>query len=129
LGPTFCKRVGKRKKLAQVTKGQQRNSWKSSLKFLKKEKAEAKKQENSRATVKRRREDEDPDDSNAGSEDFDFFKAPEKRVLTTIAKWQKGHRRARVRPVCGPCAARNKLVEKVTCASWEEAVRISRSYR
>ena len=49
----------------------------------KKQKADAKQEESLRASVKRRREDGEPNDSNAGSEDFDFFKAPEKRVFTT----------------------------------------------
>jgi hypothetical protein len=81
----------------------------------KKAKAEAKLQENERATGKRSRQDGDPNDMDEGSDGFDLFKRSEKRILTTIDKWQKGHRRAAL------CAARNKLVENVTCSSWEEA--------
>ena len=47
--------------------------------------------------------------------DINIFNASGKRVLTTIDKWQKGHRRAAL------SVARNKLVEKVTCTTWEEA--------
>ena len=81
---------------------------------VKEEKKALKQEEKSMAPAKRRREDNNDDDINDGSEDFDCFKAPGKRVLTTIDKWQKGHRRAAL------CAARNKLVEKVTCDSWAE---------
>jgi hypothetical protein len=81
----------------------------------KKQKADAKQEESLRASVKRRREDDEPNDSNAGSEDFEFVQRPGKRILNTVDKWQKGHRRAAL------CAARNNLVEKVTCDSWAEA--------
>jgi hypothetical protein len=50
----------------------------------KKAKAEAKQQENERATGKRSRQDDDPNDRDEGSEDFDLFKRPEKKILTTI---------------------------------------------
>ena len=89
------------------------------LKALKSEaktaKAEAKVKVSVRPAGKRIRDDDDAHNRDEGSEDFDLFKRPEKRVLTTIDKWQKGHRRAAL------CAARNKLVENVTCSSWEEA--------
>ena len=90
------------------------------LKALKTEaktaKAEAKLKESVRTAGKRRRDDDDANNrDDEGSDDFDLFKRPEKRVLTTVDKWQKGHRRAAL------CAARNKLVENVTCSSWEEA--------
>ena len=90
------------------------------LKALKTEaktaKAEAKLKESVRTAGKRRRDDDDANNrDDEGSDDFGLFKRPEKRVLTTVDKWQKGHRRAAL------CAARNKLVENVTCSSWEEA--------
>ncbi len=65
--------------------------------------------------MKRSRDDDDDADSNVESEDFDIFKPSGKGVLTTIDKWQKGHRRAAL------SAARNKLVQTVTCATWAEA--------
>jgi hypothetical protein len=81
---------------------------------VKKEKDAFKEEGKVKATVKRSREDDDDDDSTAESEDFDILKPAGKRLLTTIDKWQKGHRRAAL------SAARNKLVEKVTCATWAE---------
>ena len=81
---------------------------------VKKEKETLKQEEKAKVPAKRRREDNNEDDNNWGSDDYEFFKTPGKRVLTTIDKWQKGHRRAAL------CAARNKLVEKATSDSWEE---------
>ncbi len=43
------------------------------------------------------------------------FTRPGKRVLNTIDKWQKGHRRAAL------SAAQNKLAETVTVSTWAEA--------
>ena len=64
------------------------------LKALKTEaknaKAEAKQEENARATGKRSRQDYDPNDSDEGSEDFDLFKRPGKRILTTIDNGRRG---------------------------------------
>ena len=81
---------------------------------VKKEKETLKQEKKAKVPAKRRREDNNEDDNNEGSDDYEFFKTPGKRVLTTIDKWQKGHRRAAL------CAARNKLVEKATSDSWEE---------
>jgi hypothetical protein len=69
------------------------------LKALKTEaktaKAEAKLKESVRTAGKRRRDDDDANNrDDEGSDDFGLFKRPEKRVLTTVDKWQKGHRRA-----------------------------------
>ena len=50
------------------------------------------------------------------SEGFDTDDGqPKKRVLNTVDKWQKGHRRAALE------AARKKVVEQVTVQTWAEA--------
>ena len=63
---------------------------------------------------RKRMNDMDSDDDSA-SDGNDISDKPRKRVLTTIDKWQQGHRRAAL------SAARNKLIEKVTVGSWAEA--------
>jgi hypothetical protein len=57
--------------------------------------------------------DDDEDDGN--SDVIEDFAPPGKRVLNTIDKWQKGHRRAAL------LAAQNKVVETVTVGTWAEA--------
>ena len=57
------------------------------------------------------------------SEGFDTDdNKPKKRVLNTVDKWQKGHRRAALD------AARKKLVEQVTVQTWAEAYLMLRDH-
>jgi hypothetical protein len=68
--------------------------------------------------TKRQRSDESDIDVDSDSDD----ERPKKRVLSTIDKWQKGHRRAAI------SAAKNKIVEKVTVHSWAEAKDMMEKY-
>jgi hypothetical protein len=83
---------------------------------VKMEKEQAKKSQPVRPSTKRPRhhtgsDDEDGDDADLLGE----FTRPGKRVLNTIDKWQKGHRKAAL------SAAQNKLAETVTVSTWAEA--------
>ena len=91
---------------------------------VKMEKEQAKKMEKEQAKKnvpvlplpKRPRCDDADDDEDGDNDDvIDDFTRPEKRVLNTIDKWQKGHRRAAL------LAAQNKVVESVTVDTWAEA--------
>ena len=84
---------------------------------VKKEAAATKLQAQHERTKRQRSDDSDLDvDSDSDDE------RPKKRVLSTIDKWQKGHRRAAI------SAAKNKIVEKVTVPSWAEAKDMMEEY-
>ncbi len=83
---------------------------------VKKEKEQAKKNQPVRAVTKRKRGEKVSDDDDDDDEDLiGEYTRPGKRVLNTIDKWQKGHRRAAL------VAAQNKLAESVTVSTWAEA--------
>jgi hypothetical protein len=71
---------------------------------------------------KRKRMDDMDSDADSASDDNDVSDKPKKRVLTTVDKWQQGHRRAAL------SAARNKLIEKVTVGSWADALIMMQDY-
>ena len=79
---------------------------------VKEERAKVKEGHLGRPNLKRQRCDEAEDDI---EDDDGLYPRPEKRVLTAIDKWQKGHRRAAL------TAAQQQLVQAVTVGSWEEA--------
>jgi hypothetical protein len=79
-------------------------------------KEQAKKNQPVRASTKRKRCDKGSDSDDGDDEELlGEFTRPEKRVLNTIDKWQKGHRWAAL------LAAQNKVVESVTVSTWAEA--------
>jgi seryl-tRNA synthetase len=80
---------------------------------VKEERAKAREGHLGRPNQKRPRCDEAEDDD--VEDDDGLYSRPEKRVLTAIDKWQKGHRRAAL------TAAQQQLVQSVTVGSWEEA--------
>jgi hypothetical protein len=82
------------------------------------EKEQAKKNVPAYSLPKRPRCDDADDDEDDENDDvLDDFTRPEKWVLNTIDKWQKGHRRAAL------LAVQNKAVESVTVTvgTWAEA--------
>ena len=82
---------------------------------------EAAKQQSTLETTKRKRVNDD-DNSDSESDGFGMSDTKKKRVLTTVDKWQKGHRRAAL------SAANSKFVESVTVRTWAAAVEKMRTH-
>jgi hypothetical protein len=112
-----------------VTTSINRNKKKDLMKELKlvklavKAEDAAAKREVQKITGRRKRDELCEDSASELSDmDMDLPTKKKKRVLTTIDKWQQGHRAAAL------AAAEAKTVERVTVKSWPEAYQMLREY-